>query len=102
MLGDILQGLTDANTAEAVLADVGGQEIRQRIELAAAANNVPVGVMVANKVRHLLDHGGEDVWLDLLGAMSGTPHPGAVAVDRILARAFPGAPGHHQASRSTP
>lgn len=36
MLGEILQGLTDANAAEAVLADVGGQEIRQRIELAPA------------------------------------------------------------------
>ena len=102
MLGEILQGLTDADAAEAMLADVGSPELRQRIERVAAAGNLPVGRVVAQKVRHLLDHGGEDIWLELLGAMSGTPHPGAVAVDRILARAFPAERRDHQASRSTP
>ncbi len=102
MLGQILQGLTDADMAETVLADVGGHELRQCIERAAAAARLPVGVLVANRVRHLLDHGSEDVWLDLIGAMSATPSPGAAAVQRILAHAFPVRPTHHHANRSTP
>ena len=89
MLGDILQGLTDDTTAEAVLAAVSQPGICDRIERAAAADAIPVGTLVARRVRHLLDHGGEDVWLDLVGAMSGTPQPASAAVDRILARAFP-------------
>lgn len=89
MLGEILQRLTDAAAAEAALAVVSKPEIRERIEHAAAADDVAVGELIAGKVRHLLDHGDEDVWLDLVGAMAGTPNPGAAAIDRILARAFP-------------
>lgn len=89
MLGQILQALTDADSAEAVLAQVGSQEIRQRVERAAAAQSVSVGSMVAQKVRHIVDHGGEDVWLDTIGAMSGSPYPGVAAIHRLLDRAFP-------------
>ncbi len=90
MLGQILQALIDPHSAEAVLAQVGTQEICQRVERAATAHGVSVGSMVAHKVRHLVDHGGEDVWLDTIGAMSGSPQPGVVAVQRLLSRAFPG------------
>ena len=89
MLGHLLQALSDPDGAEAVLARVGTQEIRQRVERAAAAQSVPVGTMVAHKVRHLVDHGGEDVWLDAIGAMSGSPQPGVAALQRLLSRAFP-------------
>ncbi len=89
MLGRILDGLTDPTTAETVLAVVGGPDIRSRIEQAAATGDSPVGELIAGKVRHLLDHGGEDVWLDLVATMSDTLQPGTAAVDRILARAFP-------------
>ncbi len=40
-------------------------------------------------VRHLVEHGAEDIWLDLLGTMSGSAQPGAVAIERMLAYAFP-------------
>lgn len=89
MLGNILSHLTDPATAEAALAVVSEPELRHRIASAAAAESCPVGALVAGKVRHLLDHGGEDLWLDLLGAMSGSPQPGAVAINRIMAQAFP-------------
>ena len=90
MLGHLLQALSDPDGAEAVLARVGTQEIRQRVERAAAARSVPVGTMVAHKVRHVVDHGGEDIWLDAIGAMSGSPQPGVAAIQRLLSRAFPG------------
>jgi hypothetical protein len=89
MLGEILEGLTDPAMAEEVLAVVAGPEMLGRIEQAAAADGVPVGSLVASKVRHLLDHGGEEIWLDLIGAMNGSLQPAAVGVERVLAHAFP-------------
>jgi hypothetical protein len=89
MLGQILRRLTDAATAEATLAVVGKPELRRRIERAAASDGVPVGDFLAGKVRHLVDHGDDDVWLDLIAAMSGSAQPAAAAVERVLGRAFP-------------
>ena len=37
----------------------------------------------------MVEQGGEDIWLDLLGLMSGSPQPGVAAVERVLAYAFP-------------
>jgi hypothetical protein len=74
MLGEILGGLTNATTAEAVVAD---------------AEGTPVGAYVASKVRHLVEHGAEDLWLDLLGVMSGSPQPGVAMIERMIAYAFP-------------
>ena len=88
MLGHLLQALSDPDAAESVLARVGTQEIRQRVECEAAAQSVPVGIMVAQKVRHIVDHGGEDIWLDAIGVMSGSPQPGVAAIQRLLDRAF--------------
>lgn len=89
MLGQILQGLTDPTQAEAILATVTSPAIRERIEHAAVAGNVAAGSLIASQLRHLLDHGDETLWLDLLGAMANTPVPASVAVDRILRHAFP-------------
>lgn len=89
MLGEILQGLTDPARAEAVLAAVGSPEAQGRIARAAAADGGQVGPLIAAKIRHLLDHGGEEIWLDLVGAMSGSPLPASAAVALLLARAFP-------------
>lgn len=100
MLGEILNGLTNATTAEAVVADVANPAIMQRIRTAAGAAGTPIGVFVASKVRHLVEHGAEDLWLDLLGVMSGSPQPGAAAVERMIAYAFPD-PVRVRLSRST-
>jgi len=89
MLGQILQGLTDATTAEITLAAVASPAMRKQIAHSAAAAGVPTGALIAGRLRHLLDHGGEEVWLDLLSAMANTANSGSVAVDRILAHAFP-------------
>lgn len=89
MLGDILNRLTDPAAAEAALAMLSQSDLRDRIAETAAAQSRPVGALVASTIRHLLDHGDETVWLDLLGAMSASPQPGAAAVNRILALAFP-------------
>ncbi|MGA3399521.1 MAG: hypothetical protein ABSC95_09900 [Acetobacteraceae bacterium] len=82
-------GLTNATMAEAVVAAVARPEIMERIRAAADAGGIPVGALVASKVRHLIDHGAEDIWLDLLGVMSGSPQPGAAAIERMMAHAFP-------------
>lgn len=89
MLGDILGGLTDAASAEGILAAIGTPDVVERVRREAAAEGVAVGALVATKIRHMLDHAGDDVWLDLLGRMSGSPQPGTVAVEAMLSRAFP-------------
>jgi len=89
MLGDILAGLTDAAVAADMLAAIGNATVLERVREGARTEGVAPGAFVASAVRHLLDHGGEDLWLDLLGRMSGSPQPGAAAVQAILARAFP-------------
>jgi len=89
MLGDILNGLTDAASAEGILAAIGNPVVVERVRRDASVEGVAVGALVAAKVRHILDHAGEDVWLDLLGRMSGSPQPGAAALEAMLSRAFP-------------
>lgn len=93
MLGDILSGLTDAASAESILAAIGSPDVVERACRDAATEGVAVGALVAAKVRHMLDYAGEDVWLDLLGRMSGSPQPGAAALEAMLSRAFPGPVG---------
>jgi hypothetical protein len=89
MLGDILGGLAEAASAEDILAEIGSPEVLERMRRDAAAEGVPAGALVAARVRHMLDHAGEDIWLDLLGLMSGSPQPGAAALAAMLSRAFP-------------
>lgn len=89
MLGNVLSSLTDPASAEATLALVSQPTLRQRIVEQAEWEAVPVGDLVAATVQRLIDQGNEDVWLDLLSAMSGSPQPGAAAISRILALAFP-------------
>lgn len=89
MLGDILGGLANPALAEGLLDVVAEAPARERISAAAAAEGVAVGELVAARVRRLLDHGSEDIWLDLVGVMASSPQPAAAAVERVLARAFP-------------
>jgi cytochrome c2 len=88
MLGDILSALTDAVSAEEALAAVGDPAVVARVRRDAAAEGVDVGTFVACTVCHVLDHAGEEVWLDLLGRMSGSLQPGVTALEVMLARAF--------------
>lgn len=89
MLGNILGGLTNANAAEEMLAAIGDEALLARVNRAADENAVSPGTYVAATVRHLLDHGSEEIWLDLVGKMANSPQPGAAALNAILARAFP-------------
>ena len=89
MLGDILGALTNADSAEQALAAVADPGVVQRVRRGAAAEGVGVGAFVAATVRQMLDYAEEDVWLDLLGRMSGSPRPGVAALEALLARAFP-------------
>ncbi len=89
MLGEILAGLTNPATAETMLATVARPAMRERASQAAAEENIPAGDLIAGRVRHMLDHGSADLWVDLLGAMAGSPQPAAAAVDRILNTLFP-------------
>lgn len=92
MLGHILGGLTNAAAAEELLATLADEALLMRVQSAADEHAVTPGTYVAATVRQLLDHGSEDVWLDLVGRMANSPQPGAAALQAILARAFP-APG---------
>ena len=98
MLGNIVAALTDTTTAEAAIASVCTDLIQMRIQAAAASDGVAVGRCVANRITHVIEHGGDDIWLDLLGVMAGSPQPGAAAVERMLAYAFPD-PIHTRISR---
>jgi hypothetical protein len=89
MLGTILSGLTNAEAAQGLLAAIADEALLARVTSAADANHVTPGVYVAATVRHLLDHGSEEVWLDLVSKMANSPQPGAAALTAILARAFP-------------
>jgi hypothetical protein len=89
MLGHIIDGLTDSTTAEVVSMTVAKPEILARIRAAVEGTAATAGAVIAARVRHVVEHGGEDIWLDLLSRMSGSPQPGAEAVERVLAYAFP-------------
>lgn len=89
MLGTILGGLTNAAAAEESLAVIGDEALLERVRRAADENDVSPGTYVAATVRNLLDHGDEELWLDLIGKMANSPQPGAAALRAILARAFP-------------
>ncbi len=89
MLGNFLAALTDAGSAEAALGAIGDPGVLERVRQGAAAEGIGVGAFVASTVRQVLDHAEEDVWLDLLGRMSGSQRPGVAALEAILARAFP-------------
>jgi hypothetical protein len=89
MLGNILRGLTNATTAEELLAAIADEALLDRVKTAADENDVTPGAYVAATVRHLLDHGSEEIWLDLVSKMANSPQPGAAALQAILLRAFP-------------
>jgi hypothetical protein len=93
MLGAILGGLTDQARAEALLVAVADREMLARVRAAAEGSGVTAGAYVAATVRHLLDHGSGEIWLDLVSRMSNAPNPGVAALEAILARAFPASRG---------
>ena len=94
MLGNILGGLTNAAAAAELLSAIADDALLERVNRAAEENGVTPGTYVAATVRHLLDHGSEEIWLDLVGKMANSPQPGAAAVQAILARAFPVVDAH--------
>ena len=89
MLGNILGGLTNAAAAEEQLAAIADEALLERVKTVAHENDVTPGAYVAATVRHWLDHGSEEIWLDLVGKMANSPQPGAAALQAILLRAFP-------------
>ena len=89
MFGVFLDGLTGATTAEATATSVARPEILARIRTAAEASATPAGILIAARVRQVVEHGGWDIWLDLLSQMAGPQQPGAVALELVLAYAFP-------------
>jgi hypothetical protein len=89
MLGEILGPMTEADSAEAMLASLGRPGILARVREGARAEGLGAGAFVAARIRHVLDHAGDEVWLDLLGRMSGSPEPGLAALEILLLRAFP-------------
>ncbi|HEV2677140.1 MAG TPA: hypothetical protein VGV37_21615 [Aliidongia sp.] len=89
MFGDILKELTNETTAGEILAVISSPEMVARVRHDALAEGVTAGAFVAARVRHILDHAGEETWLDLLGRMSGSPRPGVAALEAMLDQAFP-------------
>ncbi|MGD0635276.1 MAG: hypothetical protein ABSA13_13530 [Beijerinckiaceae bacterium] len=89
MLGEIVWGLTNAATAGDVILAVGRPDIVESAQREAADHHLTIGALVSSKIKHIVDHAGEELWLELLGAMSNSPQPGAAAIERLLVRAFP-------------
>ncbi len=94
MLGVILSGLTEAASAEDTLTAFGSPAVVERARREAATEGVAVGDRVVARIRNMLDHASEDVWLELLGRMSGSPQPGAAALEAMLDYAFPDSAAH--------
>jgi len=90
MLGTILRSLTNPAEAEVALLELGDESVLERVRANARAEGTTAGAYAARAVRHVIDHAGEEVWLDLLGAMARTPQPGVAALGIILAKALPG------------
>jgi nitrate reductase alpha subunit len=67
---------------------------RAELRHAAPEMGVAVGDRVVARIRNMLDHASEDVWLELLGRMSGSPQPGAAALEAMLDYAFPDSAAH--------
>jgi len=88
MLGIILRSLTNPAEAEAALLELGDAHILERVRAEAQAAGTTAGAFTARAVRHVLDHAGDEIWLDLLGAMARTPEPGAAALGIILGKAL--------------
>ena len=88
MLGTILRNLTNPAEAEAALCALGNEEVVERVRRNAQAEGTTAGIFIARAVRHVLDHGGEELWLDLLGVMARTPEPGAAALGVICGSAW--------------
>ena len=72
-----------------LLSVIADEALLERVKIAAEENAVTPGTYVAATVRHLLDYGSEDIWLDLVGKMANSPQPGAAALQALLACAFP-------------
>lgn len=89
MLGDILKSLTNPAAVEAALLELGNGLVLDRVLIEAQAEGTTAGAFVARAVRHVLDHAGEEVWLDLIGVMARTSEPGGAALGIILAKALP-------------
>ena len=89
MVGDIIGALTDTTSAEDAVTLLGRPDLLARVHAASQAEGVQIGPLVAAKVRHMVEKGSEDISLDLVGVMAGSPQPGAAAVERALAYAFP-------------
>ena len=89
MLGTILGALTDPARAEELLAAIGDAAMLARVREAAAASGIAPGAYAAATVRHLIEHGSEEIWLGLVGRMANSPQPGAAALEAMLAHAFP-------------
>jgi hypothetical protein len=80
---------TNAAAAEELLAAIADEPLLKRVQAAAGENDVTPGIYVAATIRHLIDHGSEEVWLNLVGQMANSPQPGKAASQAILMRAFP-------------
>lgn len=89
MLGKILGGLTNAAAAEECLGAIADAALLDQVRAAAGENGVTPGTYVSATVRHLLDHGSEEIWLDLVGKTANSAQPGATALQAILLGAFP-------------
>jgi uncharacterized protein len=89
MLGVILKGLTDTASAEGIPTAFGSPGVLERARRDAATAGGAVGGHMAAEIRQALDHANEDIWLDLLGRMSGSPQPGGAASETTLDYAFP-------------
>ncbi|HQT64032.1 MAG: hypothetical protein B7Z75_13960 [Acidocella sp. 20-57-95] len=92
MLGMILSKLADPSQAEAALAALNDETILAQIKARAEGENTTVGEFTSRAVSRVLNQASEEIWLDLLGKMAGTPEPGTAALAVIL--------GHVLSSRS--
>lgn len=93
LLGDILARLTDPLVAEHALASLDDLALATSVTVAADAEGLSPGVLIASRVEHYADTASDEEWTTLIGQMGRSDDPGGVLLKRALAACSHGGGG---------
>jgi hypothetical protein len=87
LLGDLIAQLQDEAVVSETLLSLGDLALASRFAAIAAASNVSVGELAAQKIGRFVSTASDEDWLTLIGQMSRAENPGQVFLRRALSNA---------------
>ena len=93
-LGSIIARLHDDAFLEETMASLDDLVLLARLQLAADAAQVSLGILVSTAVGHFVQHADGQKWLALMTAASRAQDPAAACLHRMLLDAVPDAAPH--------